>query len=105
MNANEIHAGKDYLVKIAFNEVKVKVRSHTGHSWIVRTAGGRIMPIQNIDRFVKPLESVPLPVTLPVPEEPQNPVAEAMTAPIPIRPRNFRCWTRPPRFSKTPGIR
>ena len=59
MNENEIHAGKDYIIKVGHNEVKVKVLSHTGHSWIVKTAGGKIMPIQMADRFVRQLNAVP----------------------------------------------
>jgi len=59
MNENEIHAGKDYIIKVGHNEVKVKVLNHTGHSWIVKTAGGKIMPIQMADRFVRQLNAEP----------------------------------------------
>jgi len=59
MNANEIIVGKDYILKVAHNNVKVKVLSHTGHSWIVKTAGGKIMPIQMADRFVRQLNVEP----------------------------------------------
>ena len=86
MNANEIHAGKDYLVKIAFNEVKVKVLSHIGHSWIVRTAGGRIMPIQNIDRFVQvaPVGELPLPTSATPAEAEEIPNSEVPVPPLTI---------------------
>mgnify|MGYP001329943638 CR=1 FL=1 len=63
MNANEIIVGKDYILKIAHNEVKVKVLSNVGHSWIVKTAGGKVMPVQNADRFIRqivPADVVPL---------------------------------------------
>jgi len=63
MNANEIIIGKDYILKIAHNDVKVKVLSNVGHSWIVKTAGGKVMPIQNADRFIRqivPAGEVPL---------------------------------------------
>jgi len=59
MNANEIIIGKDYILKIAHNEVKVKVLSNVGHSWIVKTAGSKVMPVQNADRFVRPLNVEP----------------------------------------------
>jgi len=59
MNANEIIVGKDYIIKVGHNEVKVKVLNHTGHSWIVKTVGGKIMPIQMADRFVRPLNVEP----------------------------------------------
>jgi len=66
MNANEIIVGKDYILKIAHNEVKVKVLSNVGHSWIVKTVGGKVMPVQNADRFIRqvaPTGEVPLPVS------------------------------------------
>jgi len=59
MDANEIIVGKDYIVKVGHNDVKVKVLNHTGHSWIVKTAGGKIMPIQMADRFVRQLNVEP----------------------------------------------
>jgi len=81
MNENEIHAGKDYIIKVGHNEVKIKVLSHTGHSWIVKTAGGKIMPIQMADRFVRqvaPAGDVPL-------QTPASP-AEANETEAPVSP-------------------
>lgn len=85
MNANEIIVGKDYIIKIAHNSVKVKVLSHSGHSWIVKTAGGKIMPVQMADRFVRAVDHTPETVTILVPaesQEPQTPEPETATGPI-----------------------
>ena len=76
MNVNEIIVGKDYILKVAHNNVKVKVLSHTGHSWIVKTAGGKIMPVQMADRFVRSLNVEPEAVS-PASEVPQNPASPA----------------------------
>ncbi|MFA6717176.1 MAG: winged helix-turn-helix domain-containing protein [Victivallaceae bacterium] len=56
MNANEIHNGKDYIVKIGHNQVKVKVISGSERGWVVRTAAGKFMPVNNSERFIRPVE-------------------------------------------------
>ncbi|MFA6717006.1 MAG: winged helix-turn-helix domain-containing protein [Victivallales bacterium] len=58
MNANEIHNGKDYIVKIGHNQVKVKVISGSERGWVVRTAAGKFMPVNNSERFIRPVEHV-----------------------------------------------
>jgi len=88
MNANEIIVGKDYILKIAHNEVKVKVLSNVGHSWIIKTAGGKIMPIQMADRFVRqvaPAGDVPL-QTLAAPAEAEEPIVPPAPVPAPVQP-------------------
>jgi len=91
MNANEIIVGKDYILKIAHNNVKVKVLSHTGHSWIVKTAGGKIMPIQMSDRFVRqvaPAGDVPtgeVPLQTPaMSAETEEPIVLPAPVPTPV---------------------
>ena len=59
MNANEIHSGKDYIVKIGHNQVKVKVISGSERGWVVKTAGGKFMPVNNSERFIRPVEHAP----------------------------------------------
>ena len=59
MNANEIHSGKDYIVKIGHNQVKVKVISGSDRGWVVKTAGGKFMPVNNSERFIRPVEHAP----------------------------------------------
>ena len=91
MNENEIHAGKDYIIKVGHNEVKVKVLNHTGHSWIVKTVGGKIMPIQMADRFVRQLNAEPEPVvpateTAALQVAPTDAVTAATEATIPSEP-------------------
>jgi len=86
MNTNEIIVGRDYIIKIAHNNVKVKVLSHTGHSWIVKTAGGKIMPIQMADRFVRPVApagDVPL-QTPAMPAEAEEPIVQPVLVPAPV---------------------
>lgn len=86
MNANEIIVGKDYILKIAHNNVKVKVLSQSGHSWIVKTAGGKIMPIQMADRFVRqvaPAGEVPL-QTPATPAEAEEPIVPPVPVPAPV---------------------
>jgi hypothetical protein len=56
MNANEIHSGKDYIVKVGHNQVKVKVISGSERGWVVKTAGGKFMPVNNSERFIRPVE-------------------------------------------------
>ena len=63
MNANEIHNGKDYIVKIGHNQVKVKVISGSERGWVVRTAAGKFMPVNNSERFIRPVEHAPAPAT------------------------------------------
>ncbi|MDD5699320.1 MAG: winged helix-turn-helix domain-containing protein [Victivallaceae bacterium] len=70
MNANEIHSGKDYIVKVGHNEVKVKVISGSDRGWVVKTAGGKFMPINNSERFIRPVEHAP---ALAVPAETATP--------------------------------
>jgi hypothetical protein len=72
MNANEIHSGKDYIVKVGHNEVKVKVISGSERGWVVKTAGGKFMPINNSERFIRPVEHA-APAVVPSPAEPREP--------------------------------
>ncbi|MDD5697876.1 MAG: winged helix-turn-helix domain-containing protein [Victivallaceae bacterium] len=77
MNANEIHSGKDYIVKVGHNEVKVKVISGSDRGWVVKTAGGKFMPVNNSERFIRPVEHAPVPA---VPAETATPAVSAPVA-------------------------
>jgi hypothetical protein len=74
MNANEIHNGKDYIVKVGHNEVKVKVISGSERGWVVKTAGGKFMPVNNSKRFIRSVEHAPAPA---VPAETATPAVPA----------------------------
>jgi hypothetical protein len=74
MNSNEIHNGKDYIVKIGHNQVKVKVISGSERGWVVRTAAGKFMPVNNSERFIRPVEHA-APATVSTPAEPVAPPA------------------------------
>jgi len=114
MNENEIHAGKDYIIKVGHNEVKVKVLSHTGHSWIVKTAGGKIMPIQMADRFVRqvaltgevPLQTPATPAEADATEtstSPTVPVTVATEVAMPEPPATVPPPAIPPTEAATPA--
>ena len=79
MNANEIHSGKDYIVKVGHNEVKVKVISGSDRGWVVKTAGGKFMPVNNSERFIRPVEHAASAVA--EPHEPQTTVPEVPAEP------------------------
>jgi hypothetical protein len=75
MNSNEIHNGKDYIVTIGHNQVKVKVISGSERGWVVRTAAGKFMPVNNSERFIRPVEHT-VPAAVSTPAEPAIPPAE-----------------------------
>jgi len=85
MNSNEIHNGKDYIAKIGHSQVKVKVMNGSDHGWLVRTAAGKFISINDSKRFTRPVEhAVPAVVNPPAePREPQIPVSKGTTETVP----------------------
>jgi hypothetical protein len=56
MNTNAIEIGKKYAIKIGKNEVEVLVTEKTANGWKVQTIGGKIISINNAERFIRCLE-------------------------------------------------
>ena len=81
MQEHEIQTGKDYIVKIAHNQVKVRVLNGSGHSWMVKTSGGKFMSVSNAERFVRAVEHPPIPANEVPHQTTEVQVAEAVAMP------------------------
>lgn len=81
MQEHEIQTGKDYIVKIAHNQVKVRVLNGSDHSWMVKTSGGKFMSVSNAERFVRAVEHPPIPANEAPHQTTEVQVAEAVAMP------------------------
>ncbi len=64
MNMNEIKVGNKYAVAVGRNEVEMEVVEKTERGWKVKTPAGKILAINNPDRFIRCLFT-PEPETTP----------------------------------------